>query len=96
MKKIKYSTKRGKALVESANRCTAKYLNQIYDSWSQAKQNAYDYCLDLYYASENHELFGIGNQNTFGFTARWFCDIDGEPVCRIETRESSYAVYLNQ
>ena len=36
------------------------------------------------------QLFGVGNANSFGFTASWLETKDGEDVMRIETKDNSY------
>jgi hypothetical protein len=46
-------------------------LRGIYDTWSTAKQNAYDWCVNEYVNDENSSDFGVGNANTFSFTASW-------------------------
>lgn len=96
MKELKFSTKAGKNMVERGNNCTAKFLSQLYDKWSVAKEYAYNRCFDLYLRGENTEGFGIGNANTFGFTASWFCTVEGEPAMRVETKDNSYIVWLNK
>lgn len=41
-------------------------------------------------------LFGVGNANSFGFTASWLETKDGEDVMRIETKDNSYLLWLNR
>ena len=96
MKEFKASTKRGQQLINSGNYCYASSLSQIYTTWSQAKQNAYNWCYNEYLKSDNHSAFGIGNANTFGFTASWLCTINGENAMRIETKDNSYIVWLDK
>ena len=40
--------------------------------------------------------FGVGNANSFGFTASWLETKDGEDVMRIETKDNSYLLWLNR
>lgn len=42
------------------------------------------------------QLFGVGNANSFGFTASWLETKDGEDVMRIETKDNSYLLWLNR
>ena len=96
MREFKASTKRGQYLINQSNYCVYRRLSDIYKTWSQAKQNAYEWCLNQYLESENHSAFGIGNANTFGFTASWLCTINGENAMRIETKDNSYIVWLDR
>lgn len=96
MKEVRFSTKKGKDLVKRGNQCTAMFLNQLYDNWSIYKEEAYNWCYDQYANSEDRCGFGIGNANTFGFTASWFCTINGENAMRIETKDNSYIVWLDR
>ena len=41
MREFKASTKKGQELIKMGSRYDGQFLSQIYDSWSQAKQNAY-------------------------------------------------------
>lgn len=96
MKEVKFSTKKGKSLVERGNNCTARFLNQLYNNWSIYKENAYNRCFDKFMKDDDSSDFGIGNANSFGFTASWFCKINGEDVMRIETKDNSYIVWLDR
>ena len=96
MREFKASTKRGQHLCNMGNNCYYRSLHQLYDTWSQAKQDAYEWCYIQYLESENHSAFGIGNANTFGFTASWLCTINGEKAMRIETKDNSYIVWLDR
>lgn len=96
MREFKASTKRGQQILDMASRCYARSLNQLYDRWSQAKQEAFDWCWNQYINDEDSECFGIGNANTFGFTASWVCKIHGEDAVRVETKDNSYVVFLDR
>lgn len=96
MREVKGSTKRGQQLIAMGSNCCHTTLSELYDKWSRAKEEAYKWCCKEYYNSENARGFGIGNANTFGFTASWLCTIDGEEVMRIETKDNSYIVWLNK
>lgn len=96
MKEFKASTKRGQQLINRGNNCYASSLSQIYKTWSQDKQDAYEWCYIEYLNSDNHSAFGVGNANTFGFTASWLCTINGENAMRIETKDNSYIVWLHR
>ena len=96
MLKVKLSTKRGKALYERGSIYDGYTLNQIYDTWSVAKQKAYDWCYEQYLTSENATAFSIISHNSFGFSVSWLCTIDGHDGMRIETPRNSYFVDFEQ
>ena len=84
---IKGTTKRGQDMLKKSQNCEGKYLSQVYDNFSQAKQNAWDYCSNLF-ISENGTDFGIISHNTFGFSVAWLT----EKGYRIETPKNSYLI----
>ena len=96
MKELKYSTKAGKRIYELGSRYDGMYLAQIYDSYSQEKQKAYDWCYEEYLKTENHDAFSICSHNTFGFTCSWVGKVNGEEILRFETSKNSYLVWLER
>ena len=96
MKYINGSTKKGQALIENAERFTGSTLSDIYKSWSGAKEQAYNWCIEQYTNTENANYFRVRNVNTFGFVASWFGTIDNEPILRYETKDNTYIVWLNR
>lgn len=96
MREYKASTKRGQALIAMSERCCWESLNNLYDSWSDKKQKAFDRCREQYANDNQSTAFGVGNANTFGFTCSWLTIIDGENVMRIETKDNSYLVWLDK
>lgn len=92
MRVVKESTALGKQLVARGSRYEGNDLCQIYDTWSHAKQRAFDWCYEQYLASEEHEAFSIISHNTFGFSVSWLCK-DG---LRIETPNNSYLVVFDE
>lgn len=92
MKIVKESTALGKKLIASGSRYEGTELYQIYDKWSQAKQNAFDWCYEQYLASEDHNSFSIISHNSYGFSVSWLCK-DG---LRIETPKNSYLVVFDE
>ena len=96
MREFKASTKRGKELIDMGERCCWQSLRNLYGSWSDAKQRAFDRCLEQYENDNQATAFGVGNANTFGFTASWVAIKDGENVMRIETKDNSYLVWLDR
>ena len=89
-------TQRAKNLIWNAEHFTGYDLSHIYNSWSDAKQRAYEWCRQQFVDTDNSYGFRVGNANTFGFCASWFGTIDGEPILRYETKDNSYLVWLNR
>ena len=52
MREYKASTKRGQALISTGERCCWSSLHNLYESWSEAKQKAFDWCWEQY-ANDN-------------------------------------------
>lgn len=96
MREYKLSTSRGKQIYDMGCRCCWSSLNNLYDNWSSAKQRAFDYCWEQYTKDKNSTAFGVGNANTFGFTASWLTTYDGEACMRVETKDNSYLVWLDR
>lgn len=97
---IKGSTKRGQQLYELGTRYEGTFLHQVYDKWSTAKENAFDYCWNKYTSTPNAQSFGICSHNTFQFTVSWIgtYEINGinENALFIETANNSYIVLLDK
>ena len=96
MREYKYSTARGKQIYNMGVRCCWPSLNNLYDKWSYEKEKAFDWCWEQFINDENHSDFGVGNANSFGFTASWLLTKNGEDCMRVETKDNSYLVYLNR
>lgn len=96
MKEYNLSTSRGKQLYNIGITCCWSSLNNLYNKWSEAKQQAFNRCWAQYCKGENSTAFGVGNSNKFGFTASWLETINNEEVMRIETKDNSYLVWLNR
>ena len=96
MIELKISTKRGKKVYEMGKRCHAYALDELYIKPSQAKLNAYYECIRMFSMTNNSYHFRVGNANTFSFTATWLGDINGETIMRVETKDSSYLIWLNR
>ena len=96
MRELKASTKAGQRVIEMGERCVYDELYNIYDRWSYAKEQAFRRCREMFLNSDNSTAFGIGNANSFGFTASWLDVIDNEHVMRVETKDNSYLVWLDR
>lgn len=96
MREYKLSTSRGRQIYDMGNRCCWLDLRNVYSKWSDAKEEAFNRCWDMYINDENSSDFGIGNANSFGFTASWLAEKDGENILRVETKDNSYLVWLDR
>ena len=96
MREYKLSTARGKKLYDMGCKCCWYSLSNLYDKWSSSKEKAFDWCWGQYCNDENSSDFGVGNANTFGFTASWLLTKDGENCMRVETKDNSYLIWLDR
>ena len=93
---LKYSTKKGKSIVERGSHWIGNTLNQVYDNWSSAKQQAYEWCYDKYLATPDHDSFGICSANGWMFTVSWLGKYNGQDALFMETRDNSYVVLFDE
>lgn len=91
MRRVKASTALGKRLCAIGENWEGTFLNQVYDTWSSAKQTAWNKCYDEYRSTEGAEQFSICSHNTFAFTCSWFTP-EG---MRLETSKNSYLVVFD-
>ena len=96
MREYKLSSARGKQIYGMGCTCCWRGLYNLYEKWSDAKENAFNWCWEQYCNDENSSDFGVGNANISGFTASWLLTKDGELCMRVETRDNSYLVYLER
>lgn len=88
MTTINATTKRGQSFIYRYEHCyEGANLSDVYGRYSRAKENAYNYCLDLC-TKENGRYFQIISHNSHYFTVGWETD-DG---LRIETPYNSYLI----
>ena len=91
MRVVKSSTSLGKRLLAIGQNWEGTFLNQVYDKWSYAKQDAWDKCYEEYYNTEGAEQFGICAHNSYNFTVSWFTP----QGMRLETSKNSYLVVFD-
>lgn len=96
MKEYNASSYKGKQIIAMALRFEGKFLDDVYDHWSQKKHNAYESCHEMYMNTENHKNFRICSHNTAGFTISWTGIQDGESIIRYETKDNSYLVWMER
>lgn len=96
MREYNLSTAKGKQLYNMGCKCCCSSLHNLYGKWPAAKEHDFNRFWELFLNDENSTAFGVGNANTFGFTASWLLTKDGEDCMRVETRNNSYLVYLER
>lgn len=96
MVELKFSTRRGKEVYKMSLSCQHTNLNDLYKHPSVAKINAYNKYLNEYRKTENSHSFGVGNANSFGFTAAWYGKENDDFFLRVETKNNSYKVWLTR
>lgn len=96
MRELKMSTKAGQNIYNKGCRYDGYELRNVYDSWSNAKETAYNWCFEQFLATENSDSFSICSHNTFGFTCSWLGTKDGENIMRYETKDNSYLIWLDR
>lgn len=93
---LKYSTKRGKDIVDRAVHYQGQWLHQVYGKWSQAKQEAYDACYEKYLATPEHDVWGICSHNSNAFTVSWTGKFGDDDAMFYETFRNSYVVLFDK
>lgn len=64
-------TKRQTQIIINHERATARFLSEVYASYSVAKENAFRYCEELMYKYNGYD-FRIISYNTFMFTVGFY------------------------
>ena len=93
MKILKASNKNGQRVIDIADRCVFSTLSEMYQTFSQRKQDAYNHCL-AECAKDGGFDFGVGSANNFGFCATWCYMQNGHVFRRVETSKNTYIVDL--
>ena len=91
MRTVNYNTREGKRLAAIGEKWEGKFLNQVYEHWSSAKQQTWDRCYDEYCNTDGAENFSICKHNTYGFSCSWFTPFG----MRLETPYNSYLVVFD-
>lgn len=89
---LKESSAKGKAIIQRGSQYKGATLRQVYDSWSQAKENAYNYCYNKYLATLDHDSFSICSANGWAFTCSWLGKYEEQDALFFETKDNSYIV----
>ena len=67
-------TKRGQYIIVDASRCEGVTLRDVYGSWSDTKQEAYNEAFEMYRNTPNSTAFRICGHNHNVFTVSWVAD----------------------
>ena len=73
----------------------AASLGEVYSSYSQAKQNAMDYCRNLMYKHNGCALRIIGH-NCMTFSVGFLGDVDGRDAFFYITRDYDRYIFLDE
>lgn len=90
---IKYSTKRGKEMVEKAMHHEGTYLHQVYERYSEAKRKAWNDCFEKYCKNGKPGTFAINSHNPRAFVCSWFTETGD---LRIETYKNTYIIVFDE
>lgn len=71
-------------------------LSDCYNRYSEAKEAAYDYCLDLVNRYNGGWSYRIISYNTTMFTFGFIGEIDGKPAFFYITRDYDRYIYLDE
>lgn len=95
MRTLKASTSQGKRVINMAISCKSTTLEELYKTYSNIKQQAYYDCANRFLIEKGYN-FRVGNANTFGFTACWLVKGEHFDELRVETKDNSYRVILDE
>ena len=93
---VKASTKRGQRVLDSATNYQGTKLIDIYTRWSQAKQNAYDDCIDDYRNTPEHSDFRICGHNCNFFSVSWYGLYNNDRCIYYRTGKTEYIILLDK
>ena len=93
---VKGSTKRGQSLINRGLYYQGERLGHVYSSWSDAKQDAYDDCIDEYRNTPEHSNFRICSHNSNFFSVSWQGLYNGERAMFIKTGMNDYIILLDK
>lgn len=96
MIELNISTKRGKEVYKMGMQCQNHTLYNLYKKPSSPKINAYKKCCEEFCKTNSPFDFGVGNANSFGFTAKWYGRENDDVFMRVETKDNSYKVWLTR
>lgn len=88
---IKRETKRGEAMLRKAAYNQGDDLYDVYESFSQAKAEAFDEC-KKWCDEDSGDNFRIISHCRNNFSVAWEMEFGGKPATRIETYAGSYII----
>ena len=99
---IKGSTALGQKLIDRGSNYDGYSLRDIYTTYSEHKQQAYDWCFEKFRRDLNSSDFSIISHNGWQFSVSWLFDYvdpetgEVERAMQIETPNNSYTILLNK
>lgn len=88
---VNYETAKGKALSRRCENYDGYWLYQVYDKYSQAKQNAWEHWYDVYCDDSKSDNWAIVSHNCQTFSLGWFTTLP-EPVDKGFSRDVSILI----
>lgn len=97
MKEFKLSQKSSDRIVQMYYRNEGVRLSDIFKTYSQEKEKAYQWCYEQFSKDEFASNFHIARCGTFGFIACWKSwHYEKGDYIRVETAKNSYIVWLDE
>lgn len=93
---LKENTAKGQQIISRGSRYAGKDLRQVYEKWSEKKENVYNWCREKYLNTPEHDAFSICSANRYGFTCSWLGLYDVQNALFYETKDNSYVVVFNE
>lgn len=85
-------SKMGQKIIAMGSRWIGDSLGQVYNNWSDAKQEAFDRAFEMYCNARHGTAFGICSANSNRFSVSWLSD-DGLTVL---TADTEYLIIFNE
>ena len=74
-------------------RSESRLLRDVYTSWSDEKQKAFNYCFEVYNKLDGRNYRIIG-ANTYSFSFGFICEIDGKKAFVYITKTKDRYMYI--
>lgn len=92
---LRENSSRGQQIIARSKYSKGTTLRQVYGSWSQAKEDAFNKCYERYATTPEAHSFHICSANTWGFSVSWYGMYEGQDALFYETKDNSYVVLFN-
>lgn len=89
---VRSDTRTGESIIAMCDRYEGYSLDWVYDKWSRAKQNVFDYWEDTFLKMNDAWNFHICSHNSHIFTLGWYAKINGKIAFVYITPTHNYIV----